>query len=273
MTTFDELERSRWFGQPIAFLRLSRGALTELYTSADREITIGDDTYLPLAITRSEIQDSAERAKGVLTITMPIDAPCVSWWRPYAPSSTIGVTWLAMHRGSSDIVVEWVGRVIGPKYSDSTLTLSCEPTKTNARSRGLELRWQRGCPLAVYSQGLGMCNLNPDDFAVPGTVEDFSGLSLQASAFSSATFALAGGYITWVREDGETETRSIMAHTLGSDVIVLNYGTDTLTDGMDVIAYPGCPHNWQACVDRGNSDNYGGSLYLPNKDPFNGNPV
>lgn len=271
--SFDLLEKSRWLGQPLGLVRLARGNLLELYTNADRPITIGAETYQPLAITRNAIRDSTERAKSVLILTLPIDAPCVDWWRPYPASTTIGVTWLAKHWGENELAVEWTGRVIGPKFTDRTLVLNCEPTRTSARSRGLVLRWQRGCPLALYSQGLGMCNVNKASYAVPGVVTVFSGTSLQAAAFASVPGgkSLAGGFLEWTRVDGEPEMRSIMAHS--GDLIVLNYSTDSLGVGSAVTAYPGCPHNWDGCVGFSNTPNYGGALFLPNKSPFDGNPV
>lgn len=271
--TFDLLEKSRLGGKPVGLLRLSRGSLLQLYTTADRNIVVGTETYLPLAITRSAIRDSAERAKGVLTLTLPVDAPCAAWWRPFPPSTPVGVTWLATHRGSTEVAVEWVGRVIGPKFTDTVLTLSCEQSKTNARSRGLALRWQRGCPLALYSQGVGLCNVNRAAHAVAGVLTAVAGLGIRAAAFGTAPAGrLAGGYVQWTRPDGGTELRSISAHA--GDLVTLNYGSDTLAVNLSVTAYPGCKHNFADCSGYfNNGPNYGGALYMPTKSPFDGNPV
>lgn len=271
--TFSLLEKSRWSGQPIGLLRLARGSLLALYNTSDKAITIGAETYLPLAITRTAIRDTHERAKAVLTLTLPVDAPCADWWRPYPPSQTIGVTWLAMHRGDGEVVIEWTGRVIGPKFSDTQLILNCEPTKTNSRSRGLVLVWSRGCPLALYSQGLGMCNVDKATHAVAGVVADFSGTSLQVDTFSTSPKSLAGGFLEWTRADGEPEFRSIMAHVQGTDLVVLQYGTDQLPNGTAVTGYPGCPHDWAGCASFGNTINYGGAKYMPVKTPFDGLPL
>lgn len=271
--TFDSLERSRFGGQPIGLLRLSRGSLLELYTSADREITVGGDVYEPLPITRSAIRDSAERGKGVLTLTLPVDAPVANWWRPYPPSARIGVAWLAMHRGSTDVAVEWTGRVIGPRFTDTQLVLSCEPTKTDARARAMAMRWQRGCPLPLYSQGVGMCNVLKAAFAVPATLTDVTGLSIQAAEFAAVSSGrLAGGFVEWTRPDGEPEVRSIMAHS--GDQVLLNYGAENFAAGQAVTAYPGCKHTIADCNDFfGNRPNYGGGIFMPRKSPFDGNPV
>ena len=105
--TFSILELSRSLGRPIGMLVLSRGALVERYTTGDRPIVVAGDTYTNLALSRSAIRDSTERVKNRLTLTLPIDAPCVAWWRPFPPSTTVGVTWLAKHIGDADVVVEW----------------------------------------------------------------------------------------------------------------------------------------------------------------------
>ena len=271
--TFDLLERSRWGGKPIGLLRISRGNLVERYTTADREIPVGAETYLPLAISRSAIRDSVERKKSQLTLTLPIDAPVTAWWRPYPPSTRVGVTWLAKHHGSTDGAVEWSGRVIQPKFSDTILTLTCDPSMTDPRSRGMPWRWQKGCPLALYSQGLGMCNVNKALFAVPATLTSVAGASIQADAFAAVPSGrLAGGFVEWTRADGEPEKRSIMAHS--GNLVILEYGAEDLAEDLELEAFPGCRHNFADCRDFFNNEvHYGGAVYAPDRSAFDGNPI
>lgn len=271
--SFNILELSRSLGRPIGLLRLSRGNVVALFTDADREIPVGDDDYLPLAISRTEIRDSSERRKNLVTVTLPLSASVTSWWRPYPPSGPVYVTWLAKHYGDDEVNVEWTGRVIGARFTDTVMEINCEPTRSNGGSRGLSLRWQKGCPLPVYSQGIGMCNADKADFAVPGVLTAAEGITIEAAAFGALPSGrLAGGFVEYTRADGETETRSIMAH--GGNQIVLNYGTDQLEEGAEVTAYWGCPHNFAACRDLfANEPNYGGAIYMPTKSPFDGSPL
>lgn len=270
--TFDLVERSRRLGQPIALLRLTRGALVERYCAQDRSVTIGAETFEPLAIERDAIRDSGQAAKGVLTVTLPIDAPCIDWWRPYPPSRTVLATWLAKHRTDSEAVIEWTGRVIGHKFTDSQLILSCEQSRSLARKRGQALRWQRVCPLALYSQGVGLCNVDKTLHDVPTTLDSADGVTLTAAAFAGlADGRLAGGFLEWTRPDGEPEWRSIMSHV--GDTIVLNYGSDTLVEDLSVTAYKGCKHTPEDCDDEfDNLPNHGGAIYKPVRSPFDGNP-
>lgn len=270
---FSLLERSRWLGRPVGLYRITRGGLVARYTDADRIMPVGDETFLPLAISNTEIRDSTEKRKNVVTLTLPVDASIAPWWRPYPPSTRVGVVIMAMHHGDDEVAVEWTGEVINPAFTDTELILACESSKGGAGSRGLALRWQRGCPLAVYSQGLGMCNVDKADHALPATLTDVAGVVIKAAAFATLPDGrLAGGFFEWIRPDGEPDFRTIMAHT--GDTIVLNYGSDTLEEDLEGIAYPGCPHDLDGCDTLfDNLPNYGGAPYSPRKSPFDGNPV
>jgi hypothetical protein len=267
---FNLLELSKFRGSPIGLLRIARGSVVLLYTSASRPITVGADTYQPLAISRSAIRDSTERRKNTLTITMPIGAECTAWWRPYPPSTRVDVTWLSMHWGDDEVVVEWTGRVIAPKFNDSELELNCEPSKSNSRSRGRFLRWQKGCTFALYD--MDTCGVDKALHALPATLSSIDGVELVSSDFTSLPDGrLAGGFATWTRTDGEPEFRSIMAHT--GDTIILQYGADdSLDDATDFTVYPGCKRSKADCRDYfDNADNFGGCENMPIRSPFDGN--
>lgn len=276
--TFSLLELSRWFGQPVALFRFKRGPVVLRYTSADRPIVIGAETFEPIAIARGPIREGIDAKRSNVTITVPLqiggeDLELASWWRPYPPSTTVIVDCMVLHYGDAEVSTEWIGRVVAPSYTDTTLKLTCEPSQTSSRRSGLQLKWQRGCPLALYSQGIGMCNVDPAAHALPATLTDVTGLTLKAAAFATLPVGrLAGGFVEWTRVDGAPEFRTILAHT--GDTIVVNYGAADLADGMALTAYPGCAHNWADCDEYfHNRDNYGGSMFLPVKNLFDGNPV
>lgn len=270
---FDLIERSRRLGRPQALLRLTRGSLVERYTAADRDVEIGADTYTPLAVSRTPIRDGGERKKEMVTVTVPINAPCAAWWRPYPPTQPVLVTWLAKHYGDAEAVIEWTGRVIDHKFLDTTLQLFCEQSRTLARKRGTPRRWQRGCDLALYSQGLGLCNVDKSLHDVAATLTAASGTTLTAAAFGGvASGRLAGGWFEWTRPDGETDRRSIVSHSGTS--IVVNYGSADFAVDLVGTAYKGCKHTFADCdTEFDNAPNYGGSMYMPVRSPFDGNPT
>lgn len=260
------------FSKPVHLFRFRMGARTWLRIADDRPRTIGMETFLPSTIERSKIRDSGERAKNRITITMPVDDEIADNWRPYPPPRPVFVSCMSLDRDTLTVDVEWSGRVISPKYSYTQLELTCEQTGASARVRGRHLRWMRGCPLALYSQGPGLCNLDPDTVKMVGTLSGLSGNQATAMVFGLFPDGrLNGGFIRWTRPDGEQDVRSILNHT--GTVVELLYGSDQLPLSTEIEVLPGCAHDEVDCDSYGNGPNYGGHKYLPVKSPFDGNPV
>lgn len=277
---FETLELSRFLGRPIHLFVFMRQSLVWRFASCDRDIVIGGVTYRAAAIERSEIKQTAERAKDKITIKFaylrdpaapeyPVTQPLGDNWHPYIPSDPVHVTCLSTHLGDDSApVVEWIGEVTQPKFGDVELELTCEPGSDLDRARNQGPKFQRGCWKTVYSTGLWGCKLDPDAFRTDAALSGAAGLALTAAPFASAPFSLAGGYLVWTRTDGLVERRSIMAHA-GATIQVL-YGAADLASGLSVIARPGCPRTWAACEARGNTRNYGGAIYKPVKNPMDG---
>ena len=72
----------------------------------------------------------------------------------------------------------------------------------------------------------------------------------------------------WTRSDGIVERRTIIDHS--GDVITLLYGGAELAVGLAVTARPTCPGTWAACSARSNTVNYGGAIYKPVNNPYDG---
>lgn len=279
---FGAREIARFFGQPVHLFRFTLGPLSWRFTTASTPITLGDEVFVPTGISRSAVRETAERAKNQLTITMPCaldpaahDPPPTqafgAIWRPYPPSERVFVTCMAMHRGDDDAVVEWMGHVVQPEFTDTQLKLTCDPTIARRRAKGGGRRVQRACEVAVYGQGLGQCNLLKEAFAIPAVAASVSGLSVTAPELAAAPLALDGGFVEWTLPNGLVERRTIMSQA--GSTIELDYGAFALEPALAFIAYPGCPHTWAACEERENTDNYGGCLNLPSKNPWSGNPL
>lgn len=276
---FNLLELGRFTGRPVHLFIFRRQGLTWRFAQGDRDVVVGDHTYIAAQISRSEIQQTVERNKDEIKITFAclLDPAAAEYpatqslgdvWRPYIPSDPITVTCLATHYGDTDPpLVEWMGEVTGPAFSDTECELTCEPgTSGDARNQGA--KWQRGCWKTVFSTGIRGCNLDPEAVQVEGTLSAMSGLTLTSTAFAASAFNLRGGTIAWERDDGVVEERPIMAHS-GSTVQVL-YGGTGLAASRAFTALPGCPGDWAACEAFGNTENYGGAIYKPVKNPHDG---
>lgn len=276
---FETFELSRFLGRPVRLFRFERQGLVWRYCTAPQDLTIGGVTYLAAQIDRSEIRQTVERAKDKITITLAYlrdpaaaDKPATQAlgdnWHPYTPSDPVRVICMATHIGDLDPpVVEWMGVVAQPEFTDVELTLTCEPGTAIASALNQGPKWQKGCWKTVYSTGPRGCGLDRDKFATTTTLAAVTGLTLTSADFATAPLNLAGGYMEWMREDGLVERRSIMSHT-GTTIGILSGAID-LAVGLEVTVRPGCGQTWADCAARFDDPelHYGGAIYKPIKDP------
>ena len=106
--------------------------------------------------------------------------------------------------------------------------------------------------------------------AVSAEVTAVGGLLLTAPELALSAFPLAGGFITFSAPNGLLVRRDIATHDKGSAILKLTPGGVVPQPGDAITALPTCPRTWFACGERGNTDNYGGSLYKPVKNPMDG---
>lgn len=276
---FETFEFSRFSGRPVRLFRFERQGLVWRYCSAPQDLTIDGITYLAAQIDRGEIRQTVERAKDKIKITFaylrdphattyPSTQPLGDNWHPYTPSDTMRVICMATHIGDTDPpIVEWMGVVSQPEFTDVELTLTCEPGTAIAMALQQGPKWQRGCWKTVYSTGPRGCGLALDAFEVSGVLTAAGGLTLTAAEFASAPLSLAGGWVEWTRSDGLVERRSIMSHS-GTSIGLL-YGAADLAAGLNVVARPACEQTWAACTARfpDPQNHFGGAIYKPVKNP------
>lgn len=268
--SFDTVDAADLGGQPLYLLDFYRQTKHWRYTTADRPMTNQSQVFNPAAITVPSFKQSQELKQQTLTITAPRDIDVVSQYRTTPPADAVNLTIWAMHYVDNEPVVVWLGRVVSPKWVNSTVQIACEPISTAMRSTGLRLRWCRNCPYALYGVG---CNVDFNAHRVPAKLTAVNGFTLTADAFASLPNGrFAGGYVEWLDADGIVDRRSIDAHT-GTSITVA-FGSADLAPGLAVSAYPGCNHTMNDCDGYfHNGDNYGGSPNIPDVSAFNGNLV
>lgn len=279
---FSDYETSARGGRPTHLFLFGRQSLAWRYASADRDVTIGGNTYAAAPISRTEIKQTLQKPQDEVTITLPyvldpnaaekpVTQPLGDNWNPWVPSDPITVNCLATHLNDPDqeIVTEWIGQVAQPKYMDGQLELTCQPPGQISRALYQGARWSRGCWKTLYSTGVRGCNLDANSVRIAATVTAVNGVSVTAAEFAGATLTLAGGFLEFTRPDGLLERRSIMAWAQGSTKVTLLYPIPSLAVGSTISVLPGCEHTWAACTARSNTVNYGGSVYLPVQDPMN----
>lgn len=222
---FEALETSRFGGRPVRLYEFRRQSLVWRYSGSGADVVAGGNTYQGATIKRSEIEQTAQREKNKLTITAayllspdagayPVTQPLGDNWRPYTPADTISVVCLAAHIGDSGPpAVEWSGIVSQVAYTDTELTLTCEPGQAIGQARNQGARWQRGCWKTVYSTGLRGCNLSAAPIPIEATLTAVAGSDVTAPEFAGPPRALVGGTVDWQTPDLVQHSASITAHT------------------------------------------------------------
>jgi hypothetical protein len=277
---FNDFELSRRGGKPTHLFRFTRQGQVWRFAASDRDITIGGFTWLSAPISREEIKQTVETAQASIAITLPYNRDANNTdpvtqslgdnWHPFIPSDTVAVACMATHLNDPDqeIIVEWLGQVGQPTFTDGQLKLTCVQASSIGKAQRQGAKWQIACWKTVYSVGVRGCNLDRATQSTTATLTDVNGLTLTAAAFSSVPLPLAGGGLQFTDSNGMVQRLSIMGHQ-GAAITVLS-GAAGLVAGTDVTVYPGCPRTWTGCDARGNTINYGGAIYKPVQNPYNG---
>lgn len=270
--SFDALETSIASGQPVWLYELVRGARTWRYTSADRDQALGSIIYTQLAIAHDRIEATSEQASRQFTVTLPAVADAVQDYRTGQPGEPMLVRIRARHAGDAEAVLQISGKAQQVGFpAGGSCTIQCVTPMGEMQQTGLRSIIARNCPLAVYGQGDGQCNLDPAPWRVDTTVAAASGVVVHAAAWAAYPDGyFSGGRVEW-QSGVAVQRRMVLDHT--GDALTLMGADPGIDAGIAISAWPGCARTTVACIGFGNLLNYGGVPALPDRSPFDGNPV
>lgn len=268
--TYDAREKSIQDGAPVELYEFTRGSTVYRYTSAGSAFLLGLNTYAAEAMQRSRIETSVERARNSITVDCRRNLAVADLFRIVSPSDVVGLVIKRVHRGDAGVAVIWTGRVVNCSFDGPRASLKCEPATSSLKRTGLRRLCQVGCPHVLYSPGPGQCNLNRAAQSTVTTVTAAAGLVLSVAALGAKPFA--GGFVEWEESAGVVERRFISSFS-GLD-LTLSQAFQGIEAGDTVTVSPGCDHTATTCNGTyANLPNYGGMLFMPQKNPFDGTPV
>jgi uncharacterized phage protein (TIGR02218 family) len=266
--SFSAVEISNYAGRPALLFEFVRGPVSYRYTAADRDITVGDDTYTAKPLSCGEMRFTGEAQTDELTISAPASLQFFEDFTAAPPSNRVQAIVRRYHVGY-DPVVRWSGVVNRVIRSGRKVNIVCDSLLAGMRQNGIRVPWQRGCPHALYGPD---CRASKAGNAYTGDVTALDGVTIVVDAFGGAADgSLRGGWVEWTTDEGFPAWRAINEHS-GTAVALLG-GSRGIETGTTVTAYRGCPHTPEGCQSFGNDANYGGFRHLPSKSPFDGNPV
>lgn len=268
--TFELIEQAVDLGKPVKLYKFTRSTLQWAYCSADRDITYLGIKYKALV---GGISDNGTRTSGQATadafeITAPASVEVAQLYRGIGPSDAVEITVYEMHFGDTDAIIGYMGKISGVKFPQrDRCQIICNTD--SLEQTGLRFTWGRGCG---YTWGDHNCGVNRELYKLNTTIQSMDGLIISSADFSAfASGWFAGGEIEWPVAPGVYDRRGIVSHT-GSTIELLG-GTNGLSAGQAIAAFPSCSRNWDTCTEFANTDNYGGQRDQPGKSPFNGEPI
>ncbi|QJI52244.1 tail assembly protein [Cronobacter phage JC01] len=269
--SYNDRESSNYDGEPIYLYEFRLNDQYWRYTSAATRMSLGGQVWEPMGVSDDGIKQTGDTSVDALNITMPISSPVVGLFIGTPPISPIYITLRRFHMGDDDAAVCYVGEVMeSNQNSPVSAVLTCNTLSASLERNGLRLSYTRGCPYSLYDV---CCKVDKEQFRYNGTISTVGGSQITVPGIE--TFGdrwFAGGYIEWVDPKRGVDRRAIEQHT-GNKLTI--FGTVSgLAGGMIIKIYPGCPRTTQACKTKFNNlANYGGIPSMPDRSPFDGNPI
>jgi uncharacterized phage protein (TIGR02218 family) len=273
--TYDAFERSEYSGTPVELYHFACGTQNWYLTDSDADFIFAGITYSAgWAIERSEPELSKETTRASLKITSAIDMPVPWLYRAGAPWDSVWVTVLRAHRGDTQSVLLWQGRVKGVIFhlSKGEAEINCDPIAVSVGKTGFRQNCGPQCNKQLYSTRCGMSEALFSNAAVITGI-DPTGLIITSATFGTRAnnfFKLGELYVNALGA-----RMQIVAHT--GNNITLRRPIIGLVLGMAVRGIAGCDHVWKLsggvtygdCITKFNNGiNFLGFPFIPTKNPY-----
>lgn len=282
MADFDTLEVSVDSGRPVSYFIFSLGSNVWRYTTAEVEITVDGERYLPASIQGDSIKQTGESINDALTLDAPSFIAPAQMFMSAPPTRPIRVQIGFSHVGVEDdeMIIAYTGEILQINFHmPGRARITCEALMSSMSREGLRLAWQRTCPYALYDPVT--CKVNKASYQTNFYVLSINGLEIGVdSEGSQASGYFNNGFIEWTHPVRGVEYIAIDTHRKVTAAagepdcfFTLFSPPGDLFEGASGKAHPACDFTPTACQDFGNYDNYGGVPDLPGRSPFDGNPV
>lgn len=267
--TFDAFETSVEDGNLIELFQFTQGAVVSRFTNFNRDVVYNGSTWISTQISRENIERAIESGINDLKIRMPIDNPIASQYIQNVPGKVIDVIIYRAHftDPAEQVLVVFEGFISQAEFDgdlESTLTLS---PFTNAFKRSApRYTYQSLCNNVLYDD---QCKIARGSFTYVGLAsgidQTLRTLTINGLSGQGADWAV-GGWVA-VPAGGNDDQRLIVSQAGDTVTLLSNFASTVLGSNVDVFA--GCAHDITTCDTKfANVINYGGTPYVPVKNPF-----
>ena len=271
MPGFGSVEESAFSGQAVELFEFSRGGKTYRYTSHDENVVLaGGATFEPLGVSSPKIARSYSIDDSSVEVSIPKTCELAHHLKISPNAAVCSLTMMRKHLTDTEVINTFKGVVSGTRIVKGKLKLKVESLLAASNGIGLRRLYSKACSHTLYGT---RCSLLSGDYSAVAVVDSVVGEVVTASGLTEAVGAYLGGWIEWsVAEAGITDRGWVNAHdALG--VLTLAYAPLTLAAGANITAFQGCDRTLAACIAKSNKLNYGGFVYVPDKNPWGGTTI
>lgn len=257
------------FGKrPIWIYDISLGGISKSYVAAPVNVSFGGVTYEASSISHSRPRITADIKRAETEIRLPrTNSFAQGFFASGQESTTVTIRRYFAEDTDQEAVYAFRGRVVSAAVGLATISLKCESSLTNLRSKGITPVIQRPCRHALYGSGCGVDRasfedtLTATDWTAP--VLTVTGADAQADGYYTGGVIRFSGNLRWIV--GHVGT----AITLDQPVLGLDDEID-LSGSATVYLAPGCDKTRSTCNARfTNIPNFGGFDWMTG-DPYDG---
>ncbi len=271
--TFIAQERSQADGRPVE-LFLFKTALESTgtaFTNSETEITVGPETYEPIAIERTEPSYSNESDSGAIELTVSRELAFARRFISATPSDRYVVTVFRRHLTDVGLqtVTWWKGFISQVTFEGIDAKIRCNSLLELFTRIGPRMTFQQPCNHVLYDP---RCTVSENTFrfqGIPATIDptgrilSFTGLSTSAPLINAPSGFQGNFYVGgFMRTPDNVDHRLIVAQSV--DSLTIQFPFFDSPAGLQLDVFAGCDHQIQTCeLKFDNVLNHGGHPYLP----------
>lgn len=258
--SYTQVEQSEQDGEIVELYRFAIGVESIRFASSATPISYQGEVYPPSAVTRDKMKQTQDINRNGIGLQFPRENEFARRILSKPPDQAVTVTVYRRHFTDADTVTAFKGRVVGAKATNNAIMLDVESVFTSIRRAGLRATYQTLCRHALYSPG---CGLNRASWGELGIVQSLNGLVITTN---HAAQKPDGYYQAGILQSGIYQ-RQITKH-VGNDLTITEE-IPGLVGGADIEIFPGCNLTYDTCDQKfNNSENFGGFVAIPGKNPF-----
>jgi len=268
MTSFDTLEKSTEDSRPIELYEIVLGSSTFFFTSAEDEITVGANTFIPEPIARGQIGKGADQPSRNLLITMPSSNAFASQYVTIPPGQKATVNIFRLQR---DEVPAFNTQLLLFKGVVQSVVFPNDGHSADVAIRSIETALNQNIPRFTF---MSMCNHILYDEACGALDTDFdfidvatsiSGDTITITGLGASGIDFVGGYC---RPSGTNDFRMVVEQSGDVLTLLLPFAADPT--GGQIQAFAGCDHTLlgDCALVFDQVANYGGYPFVPSRNIF-----